>query len=151
MQIDEDVLREMKSAVFNGGISPARSYVEFFAEAMRWPVSAFAPRTLSGISHEVTWLKGNLIGRATCSTADEAPEVKAAVHPLASVARVDIGSTVRDDGLSPDITRSLTVYFVDGESLTIDLAKFSAWAQRDQADAFIDAVLDWVGRSSAAE
>jgi len=144
MQIDEDVLREMKSAVFNSGVSPARSYVEFFAEAMRWPVAAFAPRTVSGISHEVTWLNGSVIGRATCSTSDEAPEVKAAVHPLTSVTRVDIGSTVRDDGLSPDIMRSLTVHFVDGESLTIDLTKFTSWMQREQADAFIDAVLDWV-------
>lgn len=145
MQIDEEVLREVHESVFNSGVSPARAYVEFFAEAMRWPVSAFAPRTLSGVSHEVTWLKGDVIGRAKCETSDQAPDVKATVHPLSTVSRLDLGATVRDDGLSPDITRSLTVHFVDGEPLTIDLARFTVWRQRDQADAFIDAVIDAVG------
>ncbi len=147
MGIDDDVLREVKNSVFNSGVVPARAYVEFFAEAMRWPVTEFSPRTLTpggNVVHEVTWLKGSVIGRATCSTSDEAPEVKASVHPLASVTRVDIGATVRDDGFSQNVVRSLTVHFVDGESLTVDLSKFTSWTQREQAEAFIEAVLDAV-------
>jgi len=147
-QIDEDALREMHKSVFNSGVSPARAYVEFFAAAMQWPVSAYAPRTLSeagNTAHEVTWLKDNAIGRAWCATGDDTPEVKAAIHPLSSIARVDLGATVRDDGISQSVVRSMTVQFIDGESLTIDLAKFTSWTQRDHAGAFIDAVLDAVG------
>ena len=145
MAIDEDLLREMNAAVFNSGVSPARPYVQFFAEAMRWPVDAFAPQTThtgGDTEHRVTWIKNDAIGHAVYTRPSEIPEVSATVRPVSSVTRVEIGSTVHDDGFSQSVTRSLTVHFADGEPLIVDLAKFSVSTQRGQADAFIDAVLD---------
>jgi hypothetical protein len=47
MNSDEDALQAFKNAVFNAGVSPGRGYVQFFADAMCWPVDAFASRTVS--------------------------------------------------------------------------------------------------------
>jgi hypothetical protein len=143
---DEDDLRKFKTAVFNAGTSPAREYVEFFATAMRWPVDAFAPetRTVDGAAeHHVTWLKGNTIGHAVCG-AGATPTVSTAIHPLHAITRVEVGATVRENnfGQTESIMRSLTVHFVDGDPLIINLNTFSAWTQRKDADAFIDVVLD---------
>lgn len=150
VETDEDVLREVKAAVFNAGVIPARAYVEFFAEAMRWPVDALAPQTVhtsSDTEHRVAWLKSNEIGMAVCIPGGEKPILYATVRPLTSATRAEVGALVKDDGFSPTVVRSLTVHFVDGDPLIVDLATFSTWTQRQQADAFIDAVLSALSES----
>ena len=57
-------------------------YVEFFADAMRWPVDAFASRTASDdnrFEHHVAWLNGNAIDSASYVASDEAT-LSASVH-----------------------------------------------------------------------
>lgn len=141
MDGDEDALRAFKNAVFNAGVSPGRGYVEFFADAMRWPVDAFASRTVSDdnrFEHHVTWLKGNAIGSASYE-----PTLTASVHSLASVVRIELGAaSIRDNGFTQTVTRSMSVYFSDAATLVVDLSTFSSWTQREQANLFINAVVD---------
>jgi hypothetical protein len=145
MDSDEDALRAFKNAVFNAGVSPGRGYVQFFADAMRWPVDAFASRTVSDdnrFEHHVAWLKGNAIG-STSYVANGEPTLTASVHSLAQVARIELGATnVRDDGFTQTVTRSMSVHFSDAAPLVVDLSTFSSWTQREQASLFIDAVVD---------
>lgn len=144
MPVDEDLLREVHAAVFNTGVSPARAYVQFFAAAMQWPVVAFAPQTLhtaGDTEHRVTWLTGDAIGHAAYTRPSDTPEVTATVRPLRSVTSAVVGATVRDDGFSQSVVRTLTVTFAEGDPIFIDVAKFSGGEQRRQADEFIDAVV----------
>jgi hypothetical protein len=145
MDGDEDALRAFKNAVFNAGVSPGRGYVEFFADAMRWPVDAFASRTVSDdnrFEHHVAWLKGNAIGSASYVASDE-PTLTASVHSLASVVRIELGAaSIRDNGFTQTVTRSMSVYFSDAAPLVVDLSTFSSWTQREQANLFINAVVD---------
>jgi hypothetical protein len=145
MDSDEDALRAFKNAVFNAGISPGRGYVQFFAHAMRWPVDAFAARTVSDdnrFEHHVVWLKGKAIGSASYVASDETT-LTASVYPLASVVRAQLGAAnIRDNGITETVTRSMSVYFSDGAPLVVDLSTFSSWTQREQADLFINAVID---------
>jgi hypothetical protein len=103
----EDALRTFKNAVFNAGVSPGRGYVQFFADAMRWPVDAFASRTVSDdnlFEHHVAWLKGNAIGSASY-VANGEPTLTASVHPLASIVRIELeAGNIRDDGLTQTLT-----------------------------------------------
>lgn len=149
MDSDEGALRAFKDAVFNAGVSPGRGYVEFFADAMRWPVEAFASRTISDdnrFEHHVAWLKGNAIGTASYVASDE-PTLAASVHPLASVVRIELGATaIRDNGFTQTLTRSMSVYFSDAAPLVVDLSAYSSWTQREQADQFINAVVDELTR-----
>jgi hypothetical protein len=121
----EDALRTFKNAVFNAGVSPGRGYVQFFADAMRWPVDAFASRTVSDdnlFEHHVAWLKGNAIGSASY-VANGEPTLTASVHPLASIVRIELGAgNIRDDGLTQTLTRSMSVRFAEGLPLVVDLA-----------------------------
>jgi hypothetical protein len=145
MDIGEDALRDFKTEVFNAGRSPGRGYVQFFADAMRWPVDAFASRTVSDdtrFEHHVAWLKGNAIGSASY-LADGEPTLTASVQSLARVVRIELrAANVRDDGFTQTVTRSMTVHFSDAAPLGVDLSTFSSWAQREQADLFINAVVD---------
>jgi hypothetical protein len=145
MDSDEDVLRAFRNAVFNAGVSPGRGHVQFFADAMRWPVDAFASRTVtngSRFEHHVAWLKGNVIGGASY-VANGEPTLTASVHSLASVVRIELGAgNIRDDGLTQTVTRSMSVHFSDAPPLVVDLATFTSWTQREQASLFIDAVVE---------
>jgi hypothetical protein len=145
MESDEDALRVFKTEVFNAGRSPGRGYVQFFADAMRWPVDAFASRTVSDdtrFEHHVVWLRGSAIGSASY-VASEEPTVTALVHSLARVVRIElVSANVSDDGFTQTVTRSMTVHFPDAAPLVVDLSTFSSWTQREQANLFIDAVVD---------
>jgi hypothetical protein len=147
----EDQLQEFKNAVFNAGKSPARAYVEYFADVMRWPVDAFTSRTLSETNrfeHHVAWLKGNVIGHASFVAVNDTPAITTTVHPISTIVRVEVHPHVQHNGVTLTVTRSMTIHFTTGEPLTIDLSTYTAYAQREGAIIFIDAVVDALAAQS---
>jgi hypothetical protein len=77
--------------------------------------------------------------------AEGEPTLTASVHSLARVVRIELGAAnVRDDGFTQTVTRSMSVNFSDAAPLVVDLSTFSSWTQREQANQFINAVVDAV-------
>jgi hypothetical protein len=145
--MSDDPLREIKVGIFGSSRSPGRGCVQFFADVMRWPVDALVTRlkTDAGeFEYHIAWLKGRAIGFASLEYTDGEQQLSAMVHPLESVVRVEVaGKLTDDDRSSPQaVTRSMTLHFAAGESLTLDPATFTEWTQRENVAPFIDAVLD---------
>ena len=148
----DDPLREIKVSIFGSSRPPSRSCVQFFADVMRWPVDALVTRTKADsgeFEYHIAWLKGRAIGFASFEHTDGEQQLAAMVHPLESVVRVEVaGKISNDDGFTQTVTRSMTLHFAAGESLTVDPATFTEWTQRETVAPFIDAVLDAITNSS---
>ena len=148
MSDGEDQLREIKTGIFGGSRSPDQGFVQFFADVMRWPVDALMTRTKIDAGQfecHIVWLKGRAISFTSLEYVADKPVVSAMLHPLESVVRVEIGGRASEDnGFGRTVTRSITLHFAAGESLTVDPATFTEWMRREQVPLFIDAVLDAV-------
>ena len=148
-----DPLRDVQRAVFNGNQSPLRPHVQFFHDAMRWPVDAFATHTeVDGdhqfLRHHIAWIRGGLLGFATFDPAMEHDTV-VHVHPLQRIRRIDVRAHVYDDGYENAVQPALTVEFDDGQQLTLDPGEMALDWQRPAAAPFIDTVLAAVEKASA--
>jgi hypothetical protein len=155
MTLGGDPLKTFKTAVFDGGQSPTRHYLKFFHEAMRWPVDSFSTRTEVDHDqqfqrHHLVWLKGRLIGAALYVPGGD-PEVTASVHPLHRVSRIELGAHVYDKGFEQANELSMTVFFDDGDQISVDPGGMAIEWQRERTGSFINAVLDAVGLATAEQ
>jgi hypothetical protein len=94
------------------------------------------------------WLKGASIGTWSV-VGDEPAEMKASVRPISSLQAVDLGAYIYNEGLSASALRFATLRFSFGENIMVDVREHSG-ADRDQADKFIDRVLDAVANYTAS-
>lgn len=101
-----------------------------------WPVDAFVA-DLKDVEHQtVVWIDGGVIGRITATGDFDDPEVDAVVFPLTTVTRVQVKPRYAENNARSLVTRTMTIDFASGESITVDAGK-----NREGADAFIAAVL----------
>jgi hypothetical protein len=91
----------------------------------------------------IYWIQGNAIGRLTATGSGDTPTLSGAVHSLSSLASVDLGGTIVDERLGPpEVRRSATLRFGDGDEIAVDAAACTNQHCRDRTDEFINCVLD---------
>ncbi|GLV09817.1 hypothetical protein MyChFU_31370 [Mycobacterium intracellulare subsp. chimaera] len=141
----DEVQREIFGA---GGSGPERLYVELFAKFMRWPTDKFVLRSVSDTGrteHHVTWVKGRAVGVASYVRRQGDIDMTATVRTLDTVCDVELGSSLSTRGFDDYPLRSIRLNFTQGNPITVDAAQSQAQSRQDQAEAFIDKVLDNLG------
>lgn len=152
MTTPEYSIDDVQTAIFGArGSGPERVYVEMFAKFMRWPVDKFVLRSVSETGraeHRVTWVKGRVIGVASYVRQQGGIEMTAEVRPLDAVCGVELGSSLSTRGFDDYLLRSIRLNFTQGDPIAVDAAHYRAQSGQDQAETFIDLVLDNLGAAT---
>lgn len=146
----EEIRNALSGAGDAVGFRPSRVQVTWeFVLAVhsftRWPVDAWAGvRDESGKLSTLHWIQGNTLGTLSADGSDGQPTVTGSVQFLSNIGAVKIAAEVDENDFGPGrARRSITVNFVGGEDITLNVAETSGHL-REQANQFIDALLDAV-------
>ncbi|GAB4672036.1 hypothetical protein [Mycobacterium avium] len=153
MTTPEYSIDEVQREIFGtSGAGPERVYVELFAKFMRWPVDKFVLRSVSDTGrteHHVTWVKGQAIGVASYVRRQGDIEMTAEVRTLNAVCDVKLHGTVSTRGFNDYPLRSISLNFPQGDPIAVAATERQAQSVQDQAEAFIDQVLDSLASTTA--
>jgi hypothetical protein len=144
LMVEETELQGIERDVFADWSSPPRDLVEQIGILVgQWPVDAFAREKLDGQKRALVWVRGRAIGLSHYTADDVAKqEIVATIRPASQVVGVDIKTHVFDDRFRKSYRRTAVVRFATGDPITVDTSKYVHDGLREQAEKFIDNVLD---------